>query len=54
MMEEINKLTAGSTGKLDKAAFDNTVKNLLGAGADPVITKEPVGAYSYAVIDKAM
>ena len=54
MMEEINKLTAGSTGKLDKAAFDNTVKNLLGAGADPVITKEPVGAYSYAVIDRAM
>ncbi len=54
MMEEINKLTAGSTGKLEKADFDQTVKNLLGAGADPVITKEPVGAYTNAVTDKAM
>jgi NitT/TauT family transport system substrate-binding protein len=54
MMEEINKLTAGSTGKLDKADYEHTVKTLLGGGSDPVITKEPVGAYSYAVIDKAM
>jgi len=54
MMEEINKLTAGSTGKLDKADYEHTVKTLLSGGSDPVITKEPVGAYSYAVIDKAM
>lgn len=54
MMEEINKLTAGSTGKLDKADYEHTVKTLLSGGSDPVITKEPVGAYSYAVIEKAM
>ena len=54
MMGEINKLTEGSNGKLDPAAYAGTVKTLMTAGSDPVISKEPVGAYSDVVIDKAM
>ncbi len=54
MMGEINKLTAGSDGKLDPADFDRTVKTLLSGGSDPVITKKPEGAWTHAVIDKAM
>jgi NitT/TauT family transport system substrate-binding protein len=54
MMGEINKLTEGSTGKLDVADYTRTVKTLLSAGGEaPVITKEPVGAYSFAVTDAA-
>ena len=53
MMEEINKLTAGSTGELDAADFQRTVKTLLAGGSDPVITKEPVGAWTHVVTDKA-
>ena len=54
MMGEINKLTAGSNGKLDPADFDRTVQTLLSGGSDPVITKTPVGAWTHAVINKAM
>ena len=54
MMSEINKLTEGSTGALDKAAYERTVKTLLGGGSNPVITKEPVGAYTTEVTDKAL
>ena len=54
MMSEINKLTAGSDGKLDKADYERTVKTLLTGGSDPVITKEPVGAYTTVVTDKAL
>jgi len=54
MMEEINKLTEGSNGKLDPADYKRTVKILLSAGSDPVITKEPVGATTDVVIDKAL
>jgi NitT/TauT family transport system substrate-binding protein len=54
MMGEINKLTAGSNGKLDPAAYERTVATLMGGGSDPVISKKPVGAWSHAVIDKAM
>ncbi len=54
MMGEINKLTEGSNGKLDPADYDRTVKTLLSGGSDPVITKEPEGAWTHAVIDKAM
>ncbi len=54
MMSEINKLTMGSDGKLDKADFDRTVKTLLTGGSDPVITKEPVGAYTTVITDKAL
>ena len=54
MMSEINKLTAGSDGKLDKADYERTVKTLLTGGSDPVISKEPTGAYTTAVTDKAL
>ncbi len=55
MMGEINKLTAGSTGKLDPADFERTVTTLMGAGGEaPVISKKPVGAWTHAVIDAAM
>jgi NitT/TauT family transport system substrate-binding protein len=55
MMGEINKLTAGSNGKLDPADFERTVTTLLGAGGEaPVISKKPVGAWTHAVIDAAL
>ncbi len=54
MMSEINKLTEGSDGKLDPADFDRTVKTLLSGGSDPVISKEPEGAWSHVIIDKAL
>ncbi len=53
MMKEINKLTAGSDGRLDPADFDRTVNTLLSGGSDPVISKKPVGAWTHAIIDKA-
>lgn len=54
MMGEIAKLTAGSNGALDPADYKRTVEVLLGAGADPVITKEPEGAWTHAITDKAL
>lgn len=54
MMGEIAKLTAGSDGSLDPADYERTVQTLLTAGSDPVITKEPEGAWSHAVTDKAL
>ena len=54
MLSEINKLTEGTNGALDKADYDRTVKSLLTAGSDPVISKEPVAAYTTAVTDKAL
>jgi len=54
MMGEINKLTAGSDGRLDPADYDRTVQTLLSGGSSPVISKKPVGAWTHAVIDKAM
>jgi NitT/TauT family transport system substrate-binding protein len=54
MMGEINKLTAGSDGKLDPADFNRTVDTLLSGGSDPVITKKPEGAWTHDVINKAM
>ena len=52
MMGEINKLTAGTDGTLDEADFQRTVKELLSAGSDPVITKPPTGAWTHVVTDK--
>ncbi|NBN65404.1 ABC transporter substrate-binding protein [Microvirga tunisiensis] len=52
MVGEIVKLVDGSDGKLDKAAYERTVKSLLSGGSDPVITKEPVGATTTVVTDK--
>jgi NitT/TauT family transport system substrate-binding protein len=54
MMGEIAKLTAGSNGALDPADYDRTVKTLLGGGSDPVISKEPEGAWTHAITDKAL
>jgi len=51
MMREINKLTAGSDGTLDIDAYNTTVQTLLGGGSDPVITKEPEGAYTTVITD---
>jgi NitT/TauT family transport system substrate-binding protein len=53
MMGEINKLTEGSDGALDEAAYQRTVDTLMKGGSDPVITKKPAGAFSHAVTDAA-
>eukprot|EP01037_Dinobryon_pediforme_P019936 gene19936-20446_t len=53
MLGEINKLTEGSTGVLAEADYKRTVTTLLSAGSDPVITKEPSGAWTHAVTDSA-
>jgi NitT/TauT family transport system substrate-binding protein len=53
MMDEVNMLTEGSDGSLDEAAYKRTVGTLMKGGSDPVITKEPAGAYTHAVTDKA-
>ena len=54
MMGEIAKLTAGSNGALDEADFKRTVSTLLKGGSDPVITKEPEGAWTSVITDKAL
>ena len=53
MMGEINKLTEGSDGSLDEAAYQRTVDTLMKGGSDPVITKTPEGAFTHVVTDKA-
>ncbi len=53
MMGEINKLTEGSSGVLDPADYERTVQILLSGGSDPVISKQPEGAWSHAVTDAA-
>ncbi len=52
MMGEIGKLLSDSP-KLDAAAAENTVKVLMAGGSDPVISKEPTGAWTTAITDKA-
>jgi len=54
MMGEVAKLTAGSNGALDEADYKRTVATLLGGGSDPVITKEPVGAFTTEITDEAL
>lgn len=54
MMGEIAKLTAGSNGALDEADYKATVAALMSGGSDPVITKEPNGAWTHAITDKAL
>ena len=54
MMGEIAKLTAGSNGALDEGDYNRTVKTLLSAGSEPVITKEPQGAWTSMITDKAL
>ncbi|GGE37080.1 ABC transporter substrate-binding protein [Actibacterium pelagium] len=54
MMGEVAKLTAGSNGALLEADFQRTVDSLLAGGSDPVITKQPEGAWTHAITDKAL
>jgi NitT/TauT family transport system substrate-binding protein len=54
MMGEIAKLTAGSDGSLDEADFQRTVDTLLAGGSDPVITKQPEGAWTSEITDEAL
>ena len=54
MMGEINKLTAGSDGRLEINDYEQTVSTLLSGGSDPVITARPTGAWNHLIIDKAM
>ncbi|NSY36756.1 ABC transporter substrate-binding protein [Leisingera sp. ANG59] len=54
MMGEIAKLTAGSNGALDTADYERTVATLMGGGSDPVITKQPEGAWTHAITDAAL
>lgn len=57
MADEIAKLVGKNpkgTGWLDPAAYDRTVGILLSGKSDPVISKKPEGAWTHAVIEKAM
>jgi NitT/TauT family transport system substrate-binding protein len=54
MMREVAKLTAGSEGALDPADYRRTVETLLEGGSDPVITREPEGAWTHAITDEAL
>lgn len=51
MMVEVGKLLGDTNGKLDVKDYDRTVATLMAGGSDPVITKKPEGAYSFAVYD---
>jgi len=54
MMGEVALLTAGSNGALDPADYQRTVASLLAGGSDPVITKEPEGAWTHAISNAAL
>jgi NitT/TauT family transport system substrate-binding protein len=54
MVTEVGKLIGDSTGELDPAAYERTVATLMGGGSDPVISKEPEGAWTHAVTDVAL
>lgn len=54
MVREINMLTEGSDGSLAEADYERTVQTLLSGGSDPVITKEPEGAWTTIISDKAL
>ena len=51
MMTEIGKLLGAADGKLDVKDYDRTVATPMSGGSDPVITKKPEGAYTFAVYD---
>jgi len=56
MMGEIAKLVGENpkgTGWLDPEDYDRTVKILLSGQSDPVITKEPQGAWTHDIMEKA-
>ena len=51
MMGEVAKLTAGSNGALDEAAYDRTVGIVMDGG---VIKAAPSGAWTHAITDAAL
>ncbi len=51
MMGEIAKLTAGSNGALDVAAYERTVGIVMDGG---VLEAEPTGAWTHAITDEAL
>jgi NitT/TauT family transport system substrate-binding protein len=51
MMGEIAKLLDTGEGKLDPKDYQRTVATLMAGGSDPVITKKPENAWTYAVYD---
>ena len=55
MMREVAKLIAGNGpwGYLQPDAYDQTVMELLSTKSTPAISKQPAGAFSYAVWDAA-
>ncbi|EYD72955.1 Pyrimidine ABC transporter, substrate-binding protein component [Rubellimicrobium mesophilum DSM 19309] len=53
MMTEVAKLITDDDPSLDPAAYERTVATLMGGGSDPVISKEPEGAWTHAVTDAA-
>ena len=56
MMGEIAKLVGENpkgTGWLDPEDYDRTVKILLSGQSDPVITKDPQGAWTHEIMEKA-
>ncbi|MGP9820475.1 ABC transporter substrate-binding protein [Salinarimonas sp. NSM] len=56
MMGEIAKLLASGdgAGRLDPAAYEQTVETLLSSGGDsPVISQAPEGAWTHAIVDAA-
>ncbi len=57
MMSEVAKLVEAGKGShgigyLDPAAYERTVKVLLSSGSEPVITRQPEGAWTHAIWDK--
>ena len=54
MVKEVAKLTTGSNGALDIDDYNRTVATLLGGGSDPVISKEPTGAWTSVITDAAL
>ena len=52
MMGEVAKLLGEGEGVLDPADYERTVETLLQGGSDPVITKQPTGAWTHTVTDK--
>ncbi|OJF97812.1 ABC transporter substrate-binding protein [Pararhizobium antarcticum] len=54
MMGEVAKLTAGSNGALDEADYKRTVESLMKGGSDPVITKQPEGAFTLDITAEAL
>lgn len=54
MAREIGKLTTASNGVLDPEDYQRTVDTLLAGGSDPVISKQPDGAWTHVISDEAL